>query len=67
MQAVGKRAWVALLVSDKIDFNIKMLATKRRIFYNVKNNQEDTTFININASSNRAFTYMKQTLNWEEK
>lgn len=30
-------------------------------------NQENTTFININASSNRAFTYMKQTLNWEEK
>lgn len=28
-------------------------------------NQEETTFININASSNRAFTYMKQTLNWD--
>ena len=59
-----KRAGVAILISDKIDFEIKaMKRDEERHYIMIKGSiQEDITIINIYAPNLRAPQYVKQML-----
>ena len=60
-----KRAGVAILVSDKIDFKTKKVTRDKEGHYiMIKGSaqQEDITIINIYEPSTEAPTYVKQTL-----
>ena len=60
-----KRAGVAILISDKIDFEIKAMKRDKeglRIMIRGSNQEEDITIINIYAPNLRAPQYVKQML-----
>ena len=60
-----KKAGVAILISDKIDFEIKAMKRDKEglhIMIRVSNQEEDITIINIYAPNLRAPQYVKQML-----
>ena len=60
-----KKAGVAILISDKIDFEIKAMKRDKeglRIMIRGSNQEEDITIINIYAPNLRAPQYVKQML-----
>ena len=60
-----KRAGVAILISDKIDFEIKAMKRDKeglRIMIRGSNQEEDITIINIYAPNLRAPQYVKHML-----
>ena len=60
-----KKAGVAILISDKIDFKIKNVPRDKEGHYIIikgSNQQEDITFINIYAPNVGVPKYMKQIL-----
>ena len=63
MQQTEKKAGVAVLVSDKIDFKTKkVIRDKEGHYIRIKGSiqQEDITIINIYAPNRGAPTYVKQ-------
>ena len=65
MQLIGrKKAGVAVLVSDKIDFKTKKVTRDKGHYIMIKGSiqQEDITTINIYAPNTGAPTYVKQIL-----
>ena len=60
-----KKAGVAVLVSDKIDFKPTKIKRDKEGHYNGKriNTQEDLTILNIYAPNTGAPRYIKQVLN----
>ena len=60
-----KKAGVAILISDKIDFKIKKITRDKEGYYimiNVSIQEEDITIVNIYASNIGAPQYIRQTL-----
>ena len=60
-----KKAGVAILISDKVDFEIKAMKTDKEGLHTMirgSNQEEDTTIINIYAPNLRAPQYVKQML-----
>ena len=59
-----KKAGVAILISDKIDFKIKITRDKEGHYIMIKGSiqEEDITIINIYAPNVGATQYMRQTL-----
>ena len=60
-----KRAGVAILISDKIDFEIKTMVRDKEEHYIMiigSSQEEDITIINIYASNIRAPQYIRQML-----
>ena len=64
MQTDQKKARVAILISDKIDFETKAVKRDKEGHYiMIKGSiQEDTTIINIYAPNIRAMQYVRQML-----
>ena len=47
-----KKGWVAVLVSDKIDYKTKAIVEIKTLYHNKENNPpEDTTLVNIYTPS----------------
>ena len=59
-----KKAGVAILIPDKIDFKIKTITRQRRTPHNDQgiNPEEDITIVNIYASNTGAPQYIRQML-----
>ena len=60
-----KKAGVAILISDKIDFKIKKITRDKEGYYimiNVSIQEEDIAIVNIYASNIGAPQYIRQTL-----
>ena len=59
-----KEAGVAILISDKIDFKIKIIRDKEGHYIMIKGSiqEEDITIVNIYAHNTRAPQYIRQTL-----
>ena len=61
----SKKAWVAILISEKIDLKIKkIIRDKERHYITIKGSiqEEDITIVNIYAPNIGASQYIRQTL-----
>ena len=61
---IKKKAWVAILISDKIDFKTKTVTRDKGHYIMIKKliQQEDLAIINIYAPNQGAPKYIKQIL-----
>ena len=61
---IKKKAWVAILISDKIDFKTKTVTRDKGHYIMIKKliQQEDLAIINIYAPNQGPPKYIKQTL-----
>ena len=55
---IPKKAGVALLISDKVDFRTKKISRDKNGHYNTKD-QEDKALLNVYEPNNRAENYVK--------